>query len=115
MKKFLKRIKGVFTKKNFLIVVLITIIGLYFFDIIGSESNEPDVVNTNTIKFHTHSLYGVDGNLFKINSDTGETHYFSNGVFIPVPTLSIEDLKRMQGGMFMTPPSSSQQMLERYD
>jgi hypothetical protein len=106
-------------KKNIAIVVLTIIVGLYFFEVVGKDKKEPELVNNNVIKFHTHSLYGIDGGLFKINHDTGEAHYFNGGVFIPVPTLSYDDVRQLQRGVPQGQPMSNKDranhLLEKYD
>lgn len=104
-------------KKNIAIVILLTIVGLYFFGMIGSDKKEPEVVNSNIIKFHTHSLYGIEGGLFKINHETGETHYFSGGVFVPVPTVTYDQLRGLQKGESARPMSNhnkANQLLEQF-
>jgi hypothetical protein len=100
-------------KKNIAIAMLAITVGLYFFGVIGSE-DKPEVINSNTIKFHTYSLHNIDGGLFKINHDTGEAHYFQGGVFIPVPSITTNQIMQMQQGR-PTGRDRANQLLEQYD
>jgi len=103
-------------KRNIAIVVLLIIIGLYFFDVIGSNEESPAVVNSNTIKFHTYSLHNIDGGLFKINHDTGEAYYFQSGMFIPVQTFTTQQIQQLQNGQQpMSHQNKTNQLLEQYD
>jgi hypothetical protein len=101
-------------KKNIAIAVLAILVGLYFFDIIGNDQKEPELVNNNIIKFHSYSLHNVEGGLFKINHDTGEAYMYQGGAFLPVPTITTNQIMQMQQGQ-PTGRDRANQLLEQYD
>jgi hypothetical protein len=82
-------------KKNIAIAVLAILVGLYFFDIIGNDQKEPELVNNNIIKFHSYSLHNVEGGL-------------------SVPTITTNQIMQMQQGQ-PTGRDRANQLLEQYD
>jgi len=62
---------------------------------------KPEIIPTTTItnvitkEQQTYSLFKIESGLFRINHETGEVHYFTQGLFIPVRDITPEQLIRM--------------------
>ena len=85
-------------RKNLIIVILtivLIVIGYFKFseDEVEYDKMSGDIVTNNTFDYKTYSLFKMGETVLRINHKDGKTHYFNQGVWIPVQ--DIEMLQKM--------------------
>jgi hypothetical protein len=99
---------------NLFILALILVTCWGFFKLVNTAST-PHIVNNHSFEYKTYSLFEMENNLFRINHKTGEIHYFSQGMFVPVPALTSEQLQELMRRPYQGQQGSAQQLLEQLD